>query len=141
MSTTVQLRLGAATAQLDELHPRILIGRDAQFCGLVADDGSISRRHAEVYLEGGVPFIRDLGSSNGTWVNGQPVQYQPVQLAPGQQIYVGHVPMAAEWQGAIYDALPGMVVGLAVYAVAAYAMLGGIRGGAAQTDHSGSESA
>jgi hypothetical protein len=99
MTTNVSLRLGNASAQLDHLNPRVLIGRDPAVCGMVADDGSVSRRHAEVYLEGDLAYIRDLGSSNGTWVDGAPVQQAPVQLQPGQQIYVGHVPMAAEWAG------------------------------------------
>ncbi|MDY0004899.1 MAG: FHA domain-containing protein [Polyangia bacterium] len=100
MATTVLLRVGNSTATLDALNPNVLIGRDAGHCNLVIEDASVSRRHAEVYLEGGVPHIRDLGSSNGTWVNGQPLQYHPAALQPGQQIYVGHVPMAAEWSGA-----------------------------------------
>lgn len=99
MATTVMLRVGNRTAQLDALNPNLLIGRDAAHCNLVIDDASVSRRHAQVYLEGGVPFLRDLGSSNGTWVNGQPLQHNAAALQPGSQIYIGHVPMAAEWSG------------------------------------------
>ncbi|HBW68319.1 MAG TPA: forkhead-associated protein, partial [Chloroflexus aurantiacus] len=35
-----------------------------------------SRRHAEIRREGGVYLLIDLGSSNGTFLNGQPVQRQ-----------------------------------------------------------------
>lgn len=99
MGTTVLLRAGQQGVQLDELNPHILIGRDPVHSELVIDDKSVSRRHAEVFLAGDVPYIRDLGSSNGTWVDGQPVQLQPVQLQPGAQVYVGHMPLATDWGG------------------------------------------
>ncbi|HEU5058566.1 MAG TPA: FHA domain-containing protein [Kofleriaceae bacterium] len=94
---TVNLQLGDATAKLDFVNNRVYIGRDPA-CGLTFADPSLSRRHAEVFLEGGYAFIRDLGSSNGTWVNGQMVGPQPVQLMPGQTIYLGMVPLVASWQ-------------------------------------------
>ena len=36
-------------------------------------DDTVSRRHAELFLDGGRWILRDLGSSNGTWVNGRRV--------------------------------------------------------------------
>jgi hypothetical protein len=35
------------------------------------EDSRVSRRHAEVFIEGGTWVVRDLGSSNGTYVNGE----------------------------------------------------------------------
>lgn len=99
MPFNVTLRMGAAVAQIDERNPRILIGRDRNHCGLVTDDPSCSRRHAEVYIEAGSAYIRDLGSSNGTWVDGASVAQQPAQLGPGKQVYVGYVPLVAEISG------------------------------------------
>mgnify|MGYP000232891302 CR=1 FL=1 len=77
---TVKLQLGNATIQVDHSNPRVLIGRDENTCELAAPDASISRRHAEVYLEGGNVFVRDLGSSNGIrlfqWMSGfRPLNY------------------------------------------------------------------
>lgn len=44
------------------------VGRDAE-CEVRIDDGAVSRTHAEVYLEAGTWWIRDLGSTNGTYVD------------------------------------------------------------------------
>lgn len=51
---------------------RIEIGRDAS-CALVLDDESCSRRHAVLFEHDGKLAVQDLGSANGTRVNGEPV--------------------------------------------------------------------
>ena len=118
MQGTIQLKIGHSTAQLAETSPTLLIGRDEQSVNLVAPDQSVSRRHAEVYLQQGRAFIRDMGSSNGTWVNGAPVGRDPVELVPGQQIFVGHVPLSVEWRGGpqvgatVMGALPAELLAL-----------------------------
>jgi hypothetical protein len=97
--STVQLTAGAAAAQLDAQNPKIIVGRDEYSATMVVPDPSVSRQHCEIYLEDGQPKIRDLGSSNGTWINGQPVGQQPVALAPGQQVFIGHVALGAQFAG------------------------------------------
>ncbi|MEV0321675.1 FHA domain-containing protein [Streptomyces sp. NPDC050658] len=66
----------------------VRIGR-AHDNDLVIDDLVVSRRHAELRFlpEGGYEIV-DLGSHNGTYLNGQPVARAPV--APGDIIGVGH---------------------------------------------------
>ncbi len=96
----IALQLDGSKTELNPTNPRVFIGRDDRSCGLVSQNASISRRHAEVFMQGGATYIRDLGSSNGTWVNGAPVGAQPIALSPGQQIYVGQMPLSAEWVGA-----------------------------------------
>ncbi|MGW1373735.1 FHA domain-containing protein [Streptomyces sp. NPDC002446] len=55
---------------------------------LVIDDLSVSRRHAEL-RSGPEGFeIVDLGSHNGTYLNGQPVQRAP--MIPGDIVGIGH---------------------------------------------------
>jgi hypothetical protein len=98
MTPTVHLQLGNGQAKLDFVNNRVYLGRDPQ-CGLSSSEASLSRRHAEVFLEGGHTYIRVLGSSNGTWVNGQLVGAQPVALMPGQSVYLGMAPLVATWQG------------------------------------------
>jgi pSer/pThr/pTyr-binding forkhead associated (FHA) protein len=66
---------------------RVAIGRGRD-CELVLITDSASRRHAEVYAEGVDFCVRDLGSKNGTFVNGQPVT-RPHMLRPGDRIGVG----------------------------------------------------
>ena len=62
------------------------IGRSSS-CDLVVDDDSVSRRHAEIALRGGVCVIRDLGSCNGTMVNGRTVQR--ARLRRGDELQLG----------------------------------------------------
>jgi two-component system, NtrC family, sensor kinase len=50
-------------------------------------DTEISREHAEIKRRGSALIIRDLGSSNGTFVNGQPVKEH--ELKTGEQLQLG----------------------------------------------------
>ncbi len=95
----VDLKFGSTSRQLNHFNPRALIGRDEQGCDLGVGDPSVSRRHAEVYLEGNTVFIRDLGSSNGTWINGKPLAAQPMAIEPGQAVHIGHSSLGVEWTG------------------------------------------
>ena len=54
------------------LTRRARVGRSSD-CDLVLADEAVSRRHLEIALRGGVCRLRDLGSCNGTWLNGRPV--------------------------------------------------------------------
>lgn len=49
----------------------------------------LSRRHAHVYLKQGVPWIEDLGSTNGTFVNGVRLREQSIRLEPDDVIAFG----------------------------------------------------
>jgi len=53
----------------------------------VLRDAKVSRRHAEVVFEKGFYVIHDLGSSNGTYVNGRRVRVAP--LTDGAELRVG----------------------------------------------------
>lgn len=53
--------------------PQFLIGRDAQ-CQLRPASPMISKRHCAVLVKGGKAFVRDFGSTNGTFVNEEPVK-------------------------------------------------------------------
>lgn len=60
-------------------------GQEAEFR---LPDTGVSRRHVEVFWDGQTAFLRDLGSTNGTLVNGHPVQ--DWQLADGDVIRAGN---------------------------------------------------
>lgn len=62
-----------------------ILGRQGD---LVFDDNGMSRRHAQVTNEGGVLTLEDLGSTNGTRVNGETLT-GPVTLANGDEINLG----------------------------------------------------
>jgi hypothetical protein len=56
-------------------------------CDVVLDDAGASRRHAQVRLQEGRATITDLGSTNGTALNGSPIQSRP--LSDGDRITIG----------------------------------------------------
>ncbi|MHA7680850.1 FHA domain-containing protein [Cupriavidus sp. PET2-C1] len=49
----------------------------------------ISRRHAHIFLKGNDPFVEDLGSTNGTFVNGKRVDEHAVALGEGDLLAFG----------------------------------------------------
>ena len=65
---------------------RLVVGRAPQ-CGLVISDAAASRQHLEVRAVDGAYRCRDLGSRNGTLVNGSPARDHP--LRHGDTIRVG----------------------------------------------------
>src|SRR4051812_38468308 len=94
---SVQLQLGAASMKLEGVSARVFAGRDPAACQLAHMDQTLSRRHAEIWLDHGTTYIRDLGSANGTWVDGVHLGHDAVALKPGQQIWLGHVPLGITW--------------------------------------------
>jgi pSer/pThr/pTyr-binding forkhead associated (FHA) protein len=60
-------------------------GRDAD---LVLADELVSRHHAQITPSGSGAVVEDLGSRNGTFVNGE-VIHGPTHLAPGDQLQLG----------------------------------------------------
>ena len=70
------------------------IGRLAE-CDLVLQDAGVSRRHAALTNDDGVVAIRDLGSANGTWVNGRRLE-RPRTLARGDRIRVGETTLVID---------------------------------------------
>ena len=75
----------------------VLIGRHPE-CGVQLESNAVSRRHARVFVEGGGYAIEDLGSGNGTFVNGQKIE-GPTQLKPQDRIKLGPVLMRFEESG------------------------------------------
>ncbi len=65
----------------------ILVGR-APECGIVLHDSSVSRRHARLFLRDGHWWIEDLGSRNGTALDGSPVQ-GAMPLKAGVRVLLG----------------------------------------------------
>jgi pSer/pThr/pTyr-binding forkhead associated (FHA) protein len=70
------------------LGSTIEIGRD-ESCGLVLADDSVSRRHAVVRTDREGYVLEDLGSRNGTRVDGEPVT--KALITPGDRIEIGSV--------------------------------------------------
>ena len=72
---------------------RICIGRDPEFSPFARQlwaDPRISRRHAELAPEAGAVIVRDLGSSNGTYIGETPIPYGgSVRLAANAEVRFG----------------------------------------------------
>lgn len=95
---TVHLQLGGAATKLEGAQARVYAGRDPSACQLAHMDPTLSRRHAEIFVDNGQCFIRDLGSANGTWIDGRPVGKDVATLQAGQQVFLGHVPLVVTWE-------------------------------------------
>jgi two-component system NtrC family sensor kinase len=73
------------TFELPDDEPQLL-GRSSE--ALPITDNTVSRRHAELTPDDGRWWIHDLGSQNGTWLNGSRLGV-PTLLKPGDQIRTG----------------------------------------------------
>ncbi|HEX8700400.1 MAG TPA: FHA domain-containing protein [Myxococcaceae bacterium] len=69
----------------------VLIGRTPE-CDVVLYDAGVSRRHCRIFSEGDGYIVEDMGSANGTKVNGAPVKTKP--LTDGDQLTLGPVVFA-----------------------------------------------
>ncbi len=67
--------------------PEIYIGRDAQN-DIVVPEADVSRRHARLSRHGNAYVLEDLGSTNGTFVNGKRL-VAPYTLHPGDEVQFG----------------------------------------------------
>ncbi len=65
----------------------VTIGRLAE-SDVMIDDKGVSRQHAQIRTKDGRSTLTDLGSTNGTKLNGQQVQSRP--LSDGDRITVGN---------------------------------------------------
>ena len=101
MARLVWKRSGGGEGKTYPLGERCVLGRDST-ADCVLDTKSVSRRHATIEQRGGRFFIADLGSTNGTLVNGVRIT-EPTQLDAGDKIQVGDE--ALEFLGEL-DAFP-----------------------------------
>ena len=68
----------------------IVIGRSSQNADVIVKNKTISRRHALLKRVDGSWLFGDLGSSNGSWVNGVAVKAGYVVLNAGDEIVIGN---------------------------------------------------
>jgi predicted component of type VI protein secretion system len=90
----LEVMAGNATGMSILVDDELVIGRHAEGAGRLADDEEISRLHARVSLDvGGFCAIEDLGSTNGTYVNGLKIS-SPRLLSEGDMIEIGQTTLA-----------------------------------------------
>jgi pSer/pThr/pTyr-binding forkhead associated (FHA) protein len=64
------------------------VGREPSLPLHLDTDTQVSRRHARISLQGGQVVVEDLGSTNGTYVNDQPIN-SPRAIQPGDKVRIG----------------------------------------------------
>lgn len=83
----LRLLSGAGAPKEVPLNAEVLVIGRGSTVGLRLDDVGVSRQHAEVRREGDDVILVDLGSTNGSSVNGRHVER--VRLTPGDRIEMG----------------------------------------------------
>src|SRR5215469_6686314 len=69
-----------------KLEKQIVIGRSSELDMVLVED-MVSRKHAKISTTGGKITIEDLGSTNGTFVNGEKIRH--TRLKEGDRILIG----------------------------------------------------
>jgi two-component system cell cycle response regulator len=77
---------GGNVGEMYEIDPQLVLGRGREADVRLQGDG-ISRKHARVHLEGEGVMFEDLGSTNGSFVNGERVMQQ--LLTEGDKLQIG----------------------------------------------------
>lgn len=71
----------------------VVVGRSKGECQVVVEsDKSVSGKHCEIYVQDGRIMVRDLHSTNGTFVNGNRIT-EDTEAASGSIIVLGHLEM------------------------------------------------
>lgn len=63
---------------------RLIMGRDPEHCDLIVSDARVSRQHLALGVRDGTAYVQDLGSANGTFLNG-------LKISGRESLYDGDV--------------------------------------------------
>jgi hypothetical protein len=90
----LRIKSGSRAEQTIELLPGVIrLGRHPTN-DLSFEDATVSGRHCEIIVQAGAVRVRDLGSMNGTFIDGQRIQEALLPL--GQTLHLGSVEIAFE---------------------------------------------
>jgi pSer/pThr/pTyr-binding forkhead associated (FHA) protein len=111
-SLRLKVTAGSAAGTEISVDDELLIGRNAEGEGNLGEDIEISRRHALISrADHGGWTIEDLGSRNGTMVNGHRLQ-RPQELGVGDTIEVGGTTLVVQITAPATPPDPGGLPGL-----------------------------
>jgi hypothetical protein len=85
----IVIKEGPNAGQELDVQDATIVGRDPAGAQLVVEDPEASRRHATVAPSGSGAVVEDLGSTNGTFVNGQRIEGS-TEVGPGDEIRIGN---------------------------------------------------
>ena len=94
MVKLVVLSEGFSGKTCDLTADKLTIGR-VEDNGFQIPEGSVSGRHCEVRLQEGKVYVKDLGSTNGTFIGGKKVNSEAL-LRPGKILRLGQVEIRLE---------------------------------------------
>ncbi|MGZ5387817.1 MAG: FHA domain-containing protein [Solirubrobacterales bacterium] len=87
---TLVIRRGEGAGAEYPIDGEMVLGREPGSADVVLTDPGISRRHAAIRAAAGRISVADLGSSNGTYVNGDRIRGE-AELAAGDEIQLGGI--------------------------------------------------
>jgi hypothetical protein len=87
-SARIEVVAGNAAGTFLDVTDELLLGRHADGVGRLGDDDEISRYHARLSVDAGECAVEDLGSTNGTFVNGSQISGTQT-LKQGDEIMLG----------------------------------------------------
>lgn len=93
MTPALVVKEGPLAGRRIEVDSELVVGRED--AGLTIEDEEISRRHATIRLRDGSLEIEDLGSTNGTHVNGSRIS-EPTRLSGGDSVKLGKTVLEVE---------------------------------------------
>lgn len=67
-----------------------LIGRSKR-CQVYIDDPYLSKNHARIFLNDGLFYVEDLGSTNGSYLNGRKLPNHPVRIKDSDKLSFGNI--------------------------------------------------
>ena len=103
----ITLVIGSETLELP-VSQSLIIGRDdpasnapppdVELYGFGADEKGVSRHHLEFSWRNELLYVRDVGSTNGTLLNGQRLMKDIVRLLrDGDELVIGHLPVRVQF--------------------------------------------
>src|SRR5688572_8323969 len=90
----IRVKTGPSQGRVFEVKDDVItLGRDESQTIQILDQG-VSRTHAEIFRLGGLCFVRDLNSTNGTFVNN--IKVTEEALKPGDEMLIGRTILSFE---------------------------------------------
>ncbi len=94
MFVVVIIEKGGSQQKVEFEQDAVSIGR-VQGNDVILPRGNVSKRHAKLEYKDGQFFLEDVGSTNGTYVNGRRIQ-ESSQILKGDKIYIGEYILSLE---------------------------------------------